>query len=65
LVAARARGRMGGRPRRLDPVKLALAVKLHRERNHTVEEICKMMGISKSTLYNYLDKTESDGCRVA
>jgi len=65
LVAARARGRMGGRPRRLDPVKLALAVKLHRERNHTVEEICKMMGISKSTLYNYLDKAESDGCRVA
>jgi DNA invertase Pin-like site-specific DNA recombinase len=65
LVAARARGRMGGRPPRLDPVKLALAVKLHRERNHTVEEICKMMGISKSTLYNYLDKAESDGGRVA
>jgi DNA invertase Pin-like site-specific DNA recombinase len=65
LVAARARGRMGGRPKRLDPVKLALAVKLHRERNHTVEEICKMMGISKSTLYNYLDKAERDGGRVA
>ncbi|MGK5049769.1 recombinase family protein [Janthinobacterium sp. GB4P2] len=65
LVAARARGRMGGRPKRLDPVKLALAVKLHRERNHTVEEICKMMGISKSTLYNYLDKADSDGSRVA
>ena len=65
LVAARARGRMGGRPRRLDPVKLALAVKLHRERNHTVEEICKMMGISKSTLYNYLDKADGDGGRVA
>lgn len=65
LLAARARGRMGGRPKRLDPAKLALALKLHRERNHTVEEICKMMGISKSTLYNYLDKAESDGCRVA
>ena len=65
LVAARARGRMGGRPKRLDPAKLALALKLHRERNHTVEEICKMMGISKSTLYNYLDKAESDGGRVA
>ena len=65
LLAARARGRMGGRPKRLDPAKLALALKLHRERNHTVEEICKMMGISKSTLYNYLDKAESDGGRVA
>jgi predicted DNA binding protein len=40
-------------------------VKLHRERNHTVEEICKTMGISKSTLYNYLDKAESDGGRAA
>ncbi|OWY31954.1 recombinase family protein [Herbaspirillum aquaticum] len=65
LRAARARGRMGGRPKRLDPAKLALALKLHRERNHTVEEICKMMGISKSTLYNYLDKADSDGGRVA
>ncbi|PHV08849.1 transposon DNA-invertase [Janthinobacterium sp. BJB412] len=65
LLAARARGRMGGRPKRLDPAKLALALKLHRERNHTVEKICKMMGISKSTLYNYLDKAESDGGRVA
>ena len=65
LLAARARGRMGGRPKRLDPAKLALALKLHRERNHTVEEICKMMGISKSTLYNYLDKADGDGGRVA
>ena len=60
LAAARARGRMGGRPQRLDPTKRALALKLHRERNHTIEEICKMMGISKSTLYNYLDKAHSD-----
>lgn len=65
LVSARARGRMGRRPKRLDPVKLALAVKLHRERNDTGGEICKMMGISKSTLYNYLDKAESDGGRIA
>ncbi|WP_187363510.1 recombinase family protein [Massilia frigida] len=46
LVAARARGRMGGLPKRRDPVKLVRAVKLPRERNHTVEEICKMKGIS-------------------
>jgi DNA invertase Pin-like site-specific DNA recombinase len=60
LAAARARGRMGGRPQRLDPTKRALALKLHHERNHTIEEICKMMGISKSTLYNYLDKADRD-----
>jgi len=60
LVAARARGRMGGRPTLLDPTQRALALKLHHERDHTIKEICKMMGISKSTLYNYLDKTDSD-----
>ncbi|KAG0290263.1 hypothetical protein BGZ96_006286 [Linnemannia gamsii] len=65
LVAARARGRMGGRPKRLNPTKRALALKLHHERNHTIEEICKMMDISKSTLYNYLDKADSDVTGIA
>lgn len=59
LAAARARGRMGGRPK-LDPAKLAVALKLYRERKHPIGEICKMMGISKSTLYNYLAKVGSD-----
>jgi hypothetical protein len=49
-----------GDPQRLDPIKRALVLKLHHERNHTIEEICKMMGISKSTLCNYLDKAHSD-----
>lgn len=60
LAAARARGRMGGRPKRLDPSKLALALRLHHEDKHTIKEICQMMGISKSTLYNYLAKADSD-----
>lgn len=60
LLAARARGRMGGRPNRLNPTKRALALKLYHERNHTIDQICQMMGISKSTLYNYLDKADSD-----
>jgi len=52
--AARARGRQGGRPKLLETNKRALAIRLHRERQHTIAEICQMMGISKSTLYNYL-----------
>ena len=56
MAAARVRGRMGGRPKRLDPAKLALALRLHHEDKHTIKEICQMMGISKSTLYNYLAK---------
>ena len=54
LSAARARGRQGGRPKRLSPNKRELALRLHQERRHSIAEICQIMGISKSTLYNYL-----------
>ena len=55
LAAARARGKKGGRPKSLSPDKQALAVKLYDEEKHTVKQICQMMGISKPTLYKYLD----------
>ncbi len=54
LTAARARGRKGGRPKVLEPAKRQLVVKLYAEKQHTICEICRMMGISKPTLYNYL-----------
>ena len=54
LSAARARGRLGGRPKRLDAERRRLAVQLYRERKHTVGEICRLMGISKPTLYGYV-----------
>ena len=55
LLAARKRGRTGGRPKALDADKRALAVKLYDEKNHTVAQICQMMGISKPTLYKYIE----------
>ena len=54
LSAARARGRKGGRPKVLEPAKRALAVKLYDEKNHSVNELCQLMGISKPTLYKYI-----------
>ena len=54
LNAARARGRKGGRPKVLEPAKRQPAVKLYAEKKHTIVEICRMMGISKPTLYNYV-----------
>ncbi len=54
LSAARARGRKGGRPKRLDDKKRKLAVEMYRERKHSIEEICQMMGITKPTLYRYV-----------
>ncbi|CAK0752805.1 hypothetical protein CCP1ISM_480005 [Azospirillaceae bacterium] len=54
LTAARARGRKGGRPKVLNPTKRQLVVKRYTEKRHTIGEICRMMGISKSTLYTHL-----------
>ena len=54
LAAARARGRIGGRPRVLDDKKIQLARNLYDSRKHPVKEICETLGISKSTLYAYL-----------
>ena len=60
LQAARARGRKGGRPKALNKDKQALAVKLYDEKKHTVDQICEMMGISKPTLYKYIEAAKSN-----
>lgn len=59
LRAARARGRRGGRPKRLDTEKTKLAHQLYDERQLTIVEICGLLGISKSTLYAYLRTKET------
>jgi DNA invertase Pin-like site-specific DNA recombinase len=56
LTAARARGRKGGRKKALDRTKRAHAVELYHSRKHTVPEICALMGISRATLYAYVDE---------
>jgi DNA invertase Pin-like site-specific DNA recombinase len=56
LQAARARGRKGGRPKALDTKKVALLYQLYDEKKHSIQELCDILGISKSTLYAYLDQ---------
>lgn len=65
LTAARSRGRTGGRKKCLDPVKREVALKLYHDRKHTVEEICRMMGVGRSTLYNYLAEAERNALQSA
>ncbi len=60
LAAARARGRLGGRRKTLDIEQRRHVVELYRSRQHTVKEICRLMGISKPTLYAYVEEF-SDG----
>ncbi len=59
LAAARARGRKGGRPKSLDKKKQALLYKLYDEKNHSIAEICELVGVSKSTLYAYLRQRDA------
>jgi DNA invertase Pin-like site-specific DNA recombinase len=55
LVAARARGRVGGRPRKLSTNgKVALALRLVEDSKHSIDDICSTLGISRSTLYRYV-----------
>ena len=62
LAAARARGRRGGRPKALNQTKIELAYKLYDEKNHTIQEICQILGVSKPTLYAYLgERKEANG----
>jgi len=51
LVAARARGRVGGRPSRLTPEKIRAARALYNAKDSTVADICKNLGISRATFY--------------
>ena len=54
LEAARARGRKGGRAKKLSEPKRKLAVDLYRKKDHTIAEICEMVGVTKPTLYKYV-----------
>jgi DNA invertase Pin-like site-specific DNA recombinase len=54
LTAARARGRKGGRPKKLNPRKLEIAKALYNNRKTTVDDICRTLNISRATLYRYI-----------
>jgi DNA invertase Pin-like site-specific DNA recombinase len=57
LEAARARGRKGGRPKGLSKEaqnKAIIAETLYKQGDMSVSEICKHLGIARSTLYNLL-----------
>jgi DNA invertase Pin-like site-specific DNA recombinase len=54
LLAARARGRVGGRKRVMTERDVAVAKTLLREGSLTVEEVAEQSGVSMATLYRYL-----------
>ncbi|WP_108610830.1 recombinase family protein [Aminobacter sp. MSH1] len=54
LAAARARGRKGGRPKALTAKQIREAKALLKDPEITVADVCKQMGVSRTTLYKYV-----------
>src|SRR5437588_1261938 len=55
LEAARARGKKGGRPRALSGKKIQTLRELYNGKKHSIPEICSILGISRSTVYRYVN----------
>jgi DNA invertase Pin-like site-specific DNA recombinase len=55
LIAARARGRQGGRPRKMTVTTLKMAMIAMAEPGSQAKEIASRLGITTSTLYAYLN----------
>jgi DNA invertase Pin-like site-specific DNA recombinase len=55
LAAARARGRMGGRPRKMDRAKLAMAMTAMSDPKANAAEVARTLGVTTTTLYTYVN----------
>ena len=54
LTAARARGRLGGRPRAMAEEKIKMAASLMKDPSVSIKEICRHLSVSRTTLYRYI-----------
>ena len=54
LAAARARGRKGGRPFKMTPAKVRLAMAAMGQKETNVGDLCKELGITRQTLYRHV-----------
>ena len=61
LATARARGRKGGRPRKLDARKIATSRRMLKGPNQSVTETAEILGVARSTLYRALTETPNRG----
>lgn len=55
VAAARARGRLGGRPRMMSKAKLKSAMTMMADRANSAGDVASALSISVSTLYAYMD----------
>jgi DNA invertase Pin-like site-specific DNA recombinase len=55
LAAARARGRRGGRPRKMDKATLTMAIAAMSDPKSIAHDVAKRLGITTTTLYMYVN----------
>lgn len=65
LVAARARGRSGGRPLKMTPERVQLAREMYDSQRYTVDAIAKNLGVSRPTIYKHLNQEPVNVGKVA
>ena len=63
LQAARARGRIGGRPSKKTD-KILMSIKMYKSKDYTINQITDATGVSKTTLYRYLNNPKFQGLRI-
>ena len=56
LAAARARGRKGGRREVMDEKKIRQAQALMKDPQNTITDICKTLGVGRTSFYKYVKK---------
>lgn len=66
LAAARARGRQGGRPKKLDSErKVKMAQSLYNDGTHSIDDICRTLEVSRATLYRVVTPRARTGVAAA
>jgi DNA invertase Pin-like site-specific DNA recombinase len=55
LASARARGRLGGRPRKMDVTTLRMAMNAMEDNKSVAMEVARRLGITTTTLYAYIN----------
>jgi DNA invertase Pin-like site-specific DNA recombinase len=54
LAAARARGRVGGRKRKMTPDKIKIAIEMYESNKYTMKQIGAAISVNPRTIYRYL-----------
>jgi len=60
LASARSRGKVGGRPKALTPKEIQMLNNMAADKSLTVADICKTLGIGRTTFYRYVKVGEKE-----